>query len=756
MTADLGRAERRFRVMDCELVRGELAMSDRSKPSVNDSNQVAEAGLAPDQPVASAEFDYLGRGEFASGLAKQLLEYENSQCLVVAFYAPWGAGKSSLLNLLSNELERPVDDRTRSPILIRFNPWNFSGLPSLISMFFRELESAIGSSEPKLSKNIQKSLQALSIILAAGELSPVGGSSFGAGSRLVKRLSDMRQKKSESLETIKNRINKDLRRLDRRIFILIDDVDRLDQESMRYMFRLIRLNADFDSVTYVLAFDRNVVESVLEMEQGVSGHDYLEKIVQVGFDIPPVEPSKLKRIFLRRTESLGIFPPSNDENDIRWVELETVGFYNLIRTPRDVVRYANGLVVNGGIVKDEVNPVDFAVLEAIRTFEPELYAFIRENREIVLGVPNPANVEAVVEQALNPGSHQSDHQRDSRDQMEKVLSGCKVELKDTLREICKQLFPEIGVLYGNPSYRVGYHEDWRRAKRICATEFYHRYFYLRPSEQEVSQAEFENIVTNGNGQVARVAQISELIDSEKIDNFLDRLGDSHTEVPENYIQPIVLALFDLGDRMTTGLGLENQLLRVSRVVYKLLLRLEESTRLSILRTVAKETVSLGAVVYFARLWYQPSRPELEIIAENSWEEIRNLLVDRIRAAAKDMTLASSPHLGILLYRWREWGSIEEACAFVDLLLESDDGVLTFLQGMMAPKTTSVGEYGYAARQGWHIPAEAVSEFVSLEILNESVQRVKTVRGDDFSFLEQAAIEAFLESMTSTANLGEWS
>ena len=731
-------------------------MSDWSEPSVNPSNQVAEAGLAPDQPVASAEFDYLGRGEFASKLAKKLVEYENDQCLVVAFYAPWGAGKTSLLNLVSNELERPADNSTRPPILIKFNPWNFSGLPSLISMFFGELETAIGSSEPKLSKNIQKSLQALSIILAAGELSPVGGSSFGAGSRLVKWVSDMMQKKSESLETIKARINEELRLLDRRIFILIDDIDRLDQESMRYMFRLIRLNADFDSVTYVLAFDRNVVESVLEMEQRVSGREYLEKIVQVGFDIPPAEPSKLKQIFLQRMGSIGFSPLSNDKNAIRWVELEGVGFYKLIRTPRDVVRYANGLVVTGGIVKDEVNPVDFAVLEAIRTFAPELYAFIRENRDIVLGAPTPAIVEAVAAQAFNQGTQHDDYHRDSRDRMEDVLSRCNVELKDSLREICKQLFPKIGVLYGNPSYSVMLHEEeWRRAKRICVTEFFPRYFYLRPSEQEVSQAEFENIVTSPNGHAARVAQMGELIDSGKIDNFLGRLDDSHTEVPESYIQPIVSTLFDLGDRMTTGLGLENQLLRVSRVVYKLLLRLEESTRLSILRTVAKGTVSLGTVVYFARLWYQPSTLELKLIDEKDWEEIRNVLVDRIRAAAEDMTLASSPHLGILLYRWREWGSIEEARAFVDRLLESDDGVMAFLQGMIAPKTTSVGEYGYAARRGWHFPAKAVSEFVCLDILNESVQRVKTALGDDISSLGEEAVEAFLESMTSTANLEEW-
>ena len=121
-----------------------------------------------------------------------------------------------------------------------------------------------------------------------------------------------------------------------------------------------------------------------------------------------------------------------------------------------------------------------------------------------------------------------------------MLSRCDVELKDALREICKQLFPEIGALYGKPSYGIGFREEgWRRAKRICVTEFFPRYFCLRPSEQEVSQAEFENIVTNGNGHAARVAQISELIDSGKIDNFLDRLSDSHTEVPESYIQPMV-------------------------------------------------------------------------------------------------------------------------------------------------------------------------------------------------------------------------
>ena len=400
-----------------------------------------------------------------------------------------------------------------------------------------------------------------------------------------------------------------------------------------------------------------------------------------------------------------------------------------------MVRYANGLVLNGAMVKDEVNPVDFAALEAIRIFAPKLYAFIRENRDIVVSLSDDA-----------PNIGQGIPRDDSQARMKEALSLCNPESKDALLEICKQLFPEIAAIYRHPPYSVRSYVELRRAKRICTVEFFPRYFYLRPSEQEVSQAEFEDLVRNESDHGMRVTQLGELIASGKIDNVFQRLRDSHADVPEKYIQLIVLALFDLGDRLETGLQWEHQLQRVSGVVHSLLRRQEEPTRLNILRKVANETVSLGAMVYFAQLWYKSSEPALKLIDEKRWDEIRSDLVARIGAAAEDMTLANSPHLGILLYRWKEWGVMEEVRDFVGRLVESDDGALVFLQGMMAQTSTSIGEY--AALQGRHIPLESIREFVDLDILTESVQRIKTERGDDISVLKQAAIEAYLEGMTS--------
>ena len=78
----------------------------------------------------------------------------------------------------------------------------------------------------------------------------MGGSFLKALSQYFKQSSEAMKRKAESLTEVKKRVNNYLLQLNRRIFVLVDDIDRLDQESMRFMFRLIRLNADFDRMTY--------------------------------------------------------------------------------------------------------------------------------------------------------------------------------------------------------------------------------------------------------------------------------------------------------------------------------------------------------------------------------------------------------------------------------------------------------------------------------------------------------------------------
>ena len=692
--------------------------------------------LIPDQPISTLDQDHLGRGGFASGLARELKSYQDDRCLVVALYAPWGVGKSSLLNLLANELAKESEPSALSPIVVRFNPWNFSSLDSLLSMFFHELQVGAGRSEPKLAESFQKSLHALSVILSVGELSPVGGSQFGSLSRLAKVGSDALENKNESLNEFKERINKELRQLNRRIFVLIDDIDRLDQQSMRYMFRLIRLNADFDRMTYVLAFDKDVVSTVLTQEQGVLGSDYLEKIVQVGFDIPPAEPEKLNRLFSQSLENLGYLADSSEESLIRWIDLRAGGLDMLIRTPRDVVRYVNGLTVNGGIVLDEVNPVDLVAIEAIRTFAPELYSFIRDNRDIMVGSTGGTF-------RIDDSSTREEHKKE----LEKAFSNCKPELQIALREICSQLFPEIDDLYSGASYVGGYYEMWRKSRRICTVDYFPRYFYLRPSDREVSQAEFDAIIRGAGNRVQLGIRLAELADTGRIDNFFMVLRDAASGMPGENIEPAVLALFDTGDKLEITSLMDNQLLVVAGVVNRLLTALSEPARLSILLDAAETSVSLGAMVYFTSLYGKDSEMKEALLDKSGWNDVRQKLIARISTAAEEMSLAQSRHFAILLYRWKEWAPPEDSRRFVKLLTESDDGVLEFLQGMVARTSSTAGRY--ASRSGWYFPIDGAKEFIDPEVLVEPLQRMRSERWADMTDFQREATDSFFAAQSKT-------
>src|SRR5690606_20067094 len=123
--------------------------------------------------------------------------------------------------------------------------------------------------------------------------------------------------------------------------------------------------------------------------QGILGETYLEKIVQVPFELPQPSPDVLFHMLLKELEKvLGEIPRELYGTEL-FAILGPEGYLPLIKsflkTPRDVVRLVNTLNVTFPIVKNEVNVSDFVAIEAIRVFFPEVYTKIRQNRRVFSG-----------------------------------------------------------------------------------------------------------------------------------------------------------------------------------------------------------------------------------------------------------------------------------------------------------------------------------------------------------------------------------
>jgi len=91
------------------------------------------------------EQDRLGRAPFAKAIARSIAGISNPEGFVFALYAPWGSGKSSTLNFVLHYVEESIlDGRV---LVLRFDPWWYTGEEQLVLQFFRQLMLALGQTD---------------------------------------------------------------------------------------------------------------------------------------------------------------------------------------------------------------------------------------------------------------------------------------------------------------------------------------------------------------------------------------------------------------------------------------------------------------------------------------------------------------------------------------------------------------------------------------------------------------------------------
>lgn len=91
--------------------------------------------FSPDQPIHRTKEDKLGRKDFAKHMADAIRGWKGNDSLCLALYGEWGSGKTSIKNMIVDALQKPT---TKAPLVVEFNPWQWSGQEQLISAFLRK------------------------------------------------------------------------------------------------------------------------------------------------------------------------------------------------------------------------------------------------------------------------------------------------------------------------------------------------------------------------------------------------------------------------------------------------------------------------------------------------------------------------------------------------------------------------------------------------------------------------------------------
>lgn len=714
-----------------------------------ENTQVSDdkTGLLVDEPISGPEQDRLNRLKFAEHLSNVLLSHEDNNCIIAALHGEWGCGKSSVLNLIEGFLKAQKDNG-EDIIILRFNPWNASDLEQLIAMFFRELKiSIVGVEKNKQTKeNIGKLLDIFSGILTVAQLSPVGNQYFSMGSALTNKLKGMlKDTPKKTQEEIKKQLDGLLSGYAKRIFIVVDDIDRLDIDAMKLLFRLIRLNANFKNTTYLLAFDRNLVEDMLECEQPGHGKEYVDKIVQVPIHVPSPDEGLITDILIGEIIKLRGKWKEEDFDDKHWEELYMVGhFRKYFKNIRNIIRYVNGLEITYPLVSSEVNMVDFMGLNLIRTFAPLSYEMIRKNKGLLtVGETGEFSRRESVEVAKEI------IRRIYNSPLTVESSEKERELAELVKNTCKVLFPKISSIEGDFILGGGREQEWKQQKRICSTEYFEKYFMLGAPIHTISDEEMRLFVATAGDAEYFYVKLMEFFERDMGTRVLEKLEDYVVHINEDHIEGVIIAIFNAEDKIVgeprSMMMMGADLLAV-RIVLRLLERIEDSgKRKQILLSAIEKCPNVYLPMHFVSL-ITPTGGEGEKVDEkevlgfssSDLREIQEKCLHKVKSFVGEGRLSKEPHLNAILFRWIEWENVEVVKVYVDELLRTDEGLWDFLIGFTSEVLSTAGDYK-------NIRQEEVRVFADFEDAEKRIKEIVAEPGIELSDKKKEVVAALENS-----------
>lgn len=337
-----------------------------------------------DQPINDKKDDLLGRKTFSKYLGKAIYEHNQEAGLVIGLYGKWGTGKTSVINMTENVIKKLAKKDKNKPLIIKFSPWNYSNKSDLIYTFLKNLGNELGiqadeeTKKYKIGKFLSDYAEAFSVV----KFIPFVGTIIEPVAKTAIKVQGENLTQVPDLEGTKDKLVRELKDLKNKIIVVIDDIDRLTSSQIRDIFQLVKQVADFPNIVYVLVMDKEVVCSALEKVHNMDGNEYLEKIIQIPFELPEIRKGSLHNILRDRINKIINGPVSNEEY---YASIFRKCVEPYVNTMRDVNRLINVFQFKYEALNKETLPEDLLAITALEVLELKLYKWIYDNKDFVCG-----------------------------------------------------------------------------------------------------------------------------------------------------------------------------------------------------------------------------------------------------------------------------------------------------------------------------------------------------------------------------------
>ena len=692
-----------------------------------------------DKPIKSSEQDLLGRVTFSKQLGEAIYKYDGKDGLVLGVFGKWGTGKTSILNMVVNEINCLSDNDDDSPIIVNFSPWNYSDKDNLIGIFFEDLRIKL-----KLHSNKENMKQIVRAIdQYSGALNLLLYTSIVSSQNWIIMLKYplkclyryIRGKilEDNDLDKVKANLERVLIKSKQKIVVIIDDIDRLTNKQIRDIFQLVKQVGNFPNIIYVLSMDREVVCRALESVHNIDGAEYLEKIVQIPFEIPALMKPKLREILLTNLEDIVKTISDNPKIDKSyWSEVFVNCIEPYIKTLRDVNRVINTFQFRYKILYEETAIEDMVALTTIEVLEPQLYQWISRNKDLLCSTYFHSF------SALY--RNKSDYRTSICEELKKLGINTDIGIK-----FLSTLFPVFANDIDECDYKYT-ESNIRETMRVAQKERFDSYFMFDLGGIPVSRY----IINTYINILPLDDLITKINNNGNIEYFIDELKSLVDTIPEKRLGLLSSVILNVLHKFShnSQFFMLSAYTKAEFLVYDIMSKInDENERYNLIKNILENInkEQLGTLASFinrielshGRLAGKEEPIEKQLITLQHLIDIEPIYVSKINEITQSEVIIDIRDFHMAFYLW-ECLDKDRARTYLDNILKVDNNILKFICAI-ASKWTSENDVG------WYYSLDKVSNYISVDIVYEKIKEISKEDLVMFKLEDQIKLASFVLS-----------
>ena len=301
----------------------------------------------------SVNYDLLQRDKIINQMTSTIANCNTDSKFVISLKGNWGSGKTTILNNVKNKLKEEnlifIDD---------FEPWVYGDKKSLLVAFFDKIMNNINCGFRINDINIFTKTYLKTISTNIG---------YSVGELLEEDI---------NIDRIKKIINNYLESNDKRIVLVLDNLERCSRENILFILRTIHNLFDFNRIIYVLSYDETAMKKHFENNLDID-YSYLEKMIQLEFSVPTLDKSILLDVINKCV--FNYLKHSKYQVDDKFINEITKLIIENVKDLRDFKRIINSTFYASFNNAKYLNSIDMLLIEIISLKNPKLWYEINKN-----------------------------------------------------------------------------------------------------------------------------------------------------------------------------------------------------------------------------------------------------------------------------------------------------------------------------------------------------------------------------------------